>query len=115
MNKDIYLSEVVGTWQFVCSKTLLPKRFCYEFNKADSVRNIILNFKTDFTHTYTMMDTAGFPYSPQTVFGKGKLDTLFRSSYPNSDLYLSLKSPKGGKIYMGFRSIDYAEGYFKKL
>jgi hypothetical protein len=114
LTKDIYLNEVVGSWKFVCSKELLPKQYCYSFYPADSVKDIMLNFNPDFTYTYTNKDTAHFP-PPKKMSGKGKLDSLFTSFYPNSDLDLRLNAPKGNKMFMAFYPLSYQKSYFKKL
>jgi hypothetical protein len=116
MDKNIYLNEVVGSWKFVCSKRLEIKQVCYTYYLADGVRNITFNFKADFTYTYTVSDSLMFLYSPKTLSGKGKLDSvLFNSSYPSSDLDLGFAPPKGDKMFMNFRSLYYNESYFKKL
>jgi hypothetical protein len=115
MDKNIYLNEVVGSWKFVCSKIVQPKQFCYSYYRADSMRNIVFDFKPAFTYTYITMDSIGFSRVSKAKFGKGRLDSLFRSSFPNSDIDLTLKSPKGGKMFMGFYPIIYTESYFKKL
>ena len=79
---------------------------------AYSGRNIVISFKTDLTYTYSNADLVGFS---KKMSGEGKLDSLFSSSYLNSDLAFGFKPPVGDKMYVNFYPLDYAESYFKKL
>lgn len=114
MDKNIYSNEVIGSWKFVCSRVLQPKQYCYTYYTAYSGRNIVINFKTDFTYTYTSSDPY-FQNGQHKTSGGGKLDSLFVSNYNNSDLEFSIPAPNGDKMRIGFHSEAYLDSYFKKL
>jgi hypothetical protein len=111
LSKNIYQNEVVGQWEYVCSKIIYPKTFCYAYLKSDSKHTLILDFKSNYTYTFTNTDTITLI---KKTSGVGRIDSIRFSTDSTSDLQLTFSTPRGKKLYISINSLNYLQGYYRK-
>ncbi len=111
-DSTVFLSKVVGNWTFVVDKRRYLQQPCDTYFLADNAHQITINFKSDFTFTWTTTDTL---LRAGKLLGTGRIDSTFRANYNSSDLEFAIYAVNGDKLHIGINSLQYYQSYFKKL